>query len=192
MPRLRCPECRSLFEVDSLDGVECTRCGHRAPVKESSNPARLAKPEGWRERASKRPLGRRRSFALGFAYGVLSLGIYWVYWGFVVMLEVDRHRGRRHDSVLYVMGLLPVVGWPLYIAYWIRELGALRKAALTMDVRPPPSTGRLLTFSLLAPLTLGLTLIPLAAGITRSVNAYWERWTPPSSVAAEAASAASA
>lgn len=113
------------------------------------------------------PLGQRRGVVFVLLIGLVTIGIYWIYWAYKTQEEVKQHSGQG------VGGVLGLVIWILLSpvsAFLIpSEVGKM----YALDGRAPPVTG----WTGLWLFPFGLFLIPAIVWwvkVQGALNRYWE------------------
>jgi len=94
-----CPICDGPM-ITRANGKRCRDCDYEGIGMPANEPAQPDMTEAPGSRAPAR-IGRSRSFLFGLVAGILTLGLYWIYWQWVVFTEIHLDRGTRHRTGLF-------------------------------------------------------------------------------------------
>lgn len=124
---LPCPECDGWMRLDGKQWA-CPACGHRSEELEEGEPELVAEEPPAADLAVAQGVatsspsyrgpakGRRRSFGVSLLLGIVTLGLYFLYWQWRVFREVhDQERSRSWSGFMwaaYAMGFVRLV-WRL-------------------------------------------------------------------------------
>lgn len=123
------------------------------------------------------PLGQQRGVWFVILIGILTFGIYWLYWVFKTCDEMKRRTGEGLGGVLGLVVWLVV--YPVMAFVIPSELGNMYAG----DGKPKPVTG----WTGLWLFPFGFLIIPgivWAVKVQGSLNQYWEEAAAASSVPA--------
>ena len=151
-----CPSCGAqVVDADPEGDWMCAECGETHFAPHAAPPPRLPPPEGAQVGVEPlpmpplppastyegRPAGMRRHFGVCLLLGIVSLGIYFLYWQLRVFGEVDRQEGR------------PRLAWLWWASFGAVSLAVLLTLSSGLDAiragRYDPSRGPAAVFPLL-------------------------------------------
>jgi len=113
------------------------------------------------------PLGHPRGIGFVILIGILTLGIYWVYWAYMTQEEMKRHTGQG------LGGVLGLVIWILIGAVSAFVIPSEVGNMYARDGQPKPVTG----WTGLWLFPFGIFIIPgivWGVKVQGSLNRYWE------------------
>jgi uncharacterized protein DUF4234 len=113
------------------------------------------------------PLGHPRGVAFVILIGIITFGVYWIYWAYSTQEEMKRHTGQG------LGGVLGLVIWILISAVSAFVIPSEIGNMYAQDGKPKPITG----WTGLWLFPFGIFLIPLIVWfvkVQRRLNEYWE------------------
>jgi hypothetical protein len=128
------------------------------------------------------PLGQKRGLAFVILIGIVTLGIYWLYWVYKTQEEMKARTGQGLGGVLGLVVWIVVGAVSAFVIP--SELGNMYAG----DGKPKPVTG----WTGLWLFPFGIFLIPAivwAVKVQGSLNRYWDEAAGTGSELAEAATA---
>ena len=177
MPRYKCPRCANSIEAASPQGLTCPKCGFGAKGGAPAKPMTaggMARPAMQQAMPAGGLRGKPRSFAFVFFIGLLTLGIYWLVYFFLVFKEVDTQNGWDHATAKFILGIvIPFIGFIFMILYMVAEFRNLQRARQARGLQPGFGAGGFYAWSILGILLLGLGPIIAMYKLNKSAREYW-------------------